>query len=145
MARILNVISHSETETLELARKVGKFFRPGDVIVLTGELGSGKTVFVRGLVSMLGMDENMVSSPSYTLVNEYISKDKQLYHFDLYRMQDVSELQEVGWDDYLQRPGLIVVEWGEKADGYLPKPYYSIEFTVLDEQQREINIGLIES
>ncbi len=145
MARILNVISHSEAETLQLARKVGQFFKPGDVVVLTGELGSGKTVFVRGLVSMLGMDENIVSSPSYTLVNEYISKDKQLYHFDLYRMHDLSELQEVGWDDYLQRQGLIVVEWGEKANGYLPKLYYSIEFTMLDEQQREINIGLVES
>ena len=93
----------------------------------------------------MGLDEEQVNSPSFTLINEYIGKEKQIYHFDLYRIHDLNELQEVGWDDYLRRPGLIVVEWGEKAEGYLPRRYYKVEFKIIDEQQREINIRSVES
>ncbi|MEA3297726.1 MAG: tRNA (adenosine(37)-N6)-threonylcarbamoyltransferase complex ATPase subunit type 1 TsaE, partial [candidate division Zixibacteria bacterium] len=97
MQRKLNIISHSEAETLALAGKLAPLFRPGNVLVLSGSLGSGKTVFVRGLAKALGHDENLVNSPSFTIVNEYPG-EKPLYHFDLYRVQDPGELYEIGWD-----------------------------------------------
>ena len=141
MSRILNVISHSESETVGLAEKLAAFFKTGDVIVLTGDLGTGKTVFVRGLAKGMGHDEDLINSPSFTIINEY-QGEKPLYHFDLYRMCDQHELYEIGWDEYLNRGGLIVVEWGEKAKNYLPSRYYQINFKLLNENEREIDISL---
>ncbi|UCG63106.1 MAG: tRNA (adenosine(37)-N6)-threonylcarbamoyltransferase complex ATPase subunit type 1 TsaE [Candidatus Zixiibacteriota bacterium] len=144
MKLILRVTSHSEDETLALAGKLASLFRGGDVLVLCGPLGSGKTVFVRGLTVALGLDESLVNSPSFTLVNEYLG-ERPVYHFDLYRLGDTSELKEIGWDDYLERDGIVVVEWGEKAGDYLPSRYYKIDFAIADESDREISIGFEES
>jgi len=143
LKRILNITSHSEDETLALAGKLANLLGPGDVLILTGILGAGKTVFVRGLATALGIDEDLVTSPSFTLVNEYAG-ERTMYHFDLYRLGDASELYEIGWEDYLNRDGLVVVEWGEKAGGLLPPCYYRIEFGIVDELQREINISYVE-
>ncbi len=140
----MNITSHSEDETLALAGKLASLFKPGDVLVLTGVLGAGKTVFVKGLAAAMGIDESLVNSPSFTIVNEYTGK-LPLYHFDLYRLDDVSELYEIGWDDYLGREGLVVIEWGEKAKEYLPARYYQVNFGIIDEQQREIDISYIEA
>lgn len=145
MALALNIVSHSEEETVALARKLATFFRSGDVIVLTGELGAGKTVFVRGLAAGLGIDEDLVNSPSFTVVNEYPGGTLPLFHFDLYRLGDPSELKEIGWDDYRRRDGLIVVEWGERAEYHLPPQYYRVLFTPRDEQERQLDIAVVES
>lgn len=140
MALALKVVSHSEEETTALAKKLAPLFRPGDLIVLTGELGAGKTVFVRGLAAALEISEDQVNSPSYTMVNEYPQGKMPLYHLDLYRLGDPSELQEIGWNDYRRREGVMVVEWGEKAEQYLPVRYYEIRFRALDEHDRDIEI-----
>ncbi|RKX29204.1 MAG: tRNA (adenosine(37)-N6)-threonylcarbamoyltransferase complex ATPase subunit type 1 TsaE [Candidatus Zixiibacteriota bacterium] len=145
MRPTLNVISHSEDETLGLAEKIGLFFKPGDVIILSGSLGAGKTVFVRGLARALQIDEELVNSPSFTIVNEYLGGSIPLYHLDLYRMGDISELNELGWDDYLQRGGIVVVEWGEKGGDWLPLPHYSVSMRIIDDTQREIDIQVIDS
>lgn len=129
---------------MALAERLSVSFQPGDVIVLTGPLGSGKTAFVKGMARGMGIDVDMVNSPTYTFVNEY-KGTRRLYHFDLYRMQDVSELREIGWDDYLSRREVIVVEWGEKAETYIPDRYYQITFTLVSDEEREINISLVES
>jgi len=144
LKRILNITSHSEDETLALAGKLANLFRPGDVLILTGILGAGKTVFVRGLAAAMGVDEGLVNSPSFTLVNEYAG-ERVIYHFDLFRLAEASELYEIGWEDYLNREGLVVVEWGEKAQALLPQRYYQIEFAIVDELQREINISYVEN
>ena len=144
MKRVLNIISHSEAETEALAKKLSAGFTPKDVILLLGKLGSGKTVFVRGLAAGLGLESDMVSSPSFTIVNEYKGKN-DLYHFDLYRIGEPEELYEIGWEDYLKRNGLVVVEWGKRAAEFLPPNYYQIEFIIRNEQEREINISLIHS
>ncbi len=144
MPKLLEIISHSEKETMSLAEKLTSLFRPGDVLVLTGQLGAGKTVFVRGLAKALKLDEDLVNSPSFTIVNEYPG-DNPLYHFDLYRLVDESELYEIGWDEYLSRNGLIVIEWGEKASSLLPEKYYKIVFEMLDETERRIDITFVEN
>lgn len=142
MAKVLQIVSHSEDETLALAEKILNLLTPDDLLVLSGELGAGKTLFVRGLARGLGLDEMHVNSPSYTIVNEYPG-EKPMYHFDLYRLGDSSELVEVGWEDYLSKKGLVVVEWGERADEFLPNRYFKIEFSILNEKEREISISLI--
>ena len=144
MALRLNITSHNESETIVLAKKLVPLFRPGDLVILKGELGAGKTAFVRGLAEALGLDREAVNSPSFTIVNEYPG-ERPLYHLDLYRINVPTELDEIGWDEYLQRPGLIVVEWGDKAGDYLPSQYYVISFEIIDENTREINVSHVQS
>ncbi|MFQ5454351.1 MAG: tRNA (adenosine(37)-N6)-threonylcarbamoyltransferase complex ATPase subunit type 1 TsaE [Candidatus Zixiibacteriota bacterium] len=144
MKKVLDIISHSEKETIALAKKLLPLFKTGDVLVLSGQLGSGKTIFVRGLALAAGINDNLVNSPSYTMLNEYPG-EKPLYHFDLYRLGDISELYELGWEEYLIRDGLIVVEWGEKAKEFLPLQYYQIDFKIIDELQRNIKLTFIEN
>jgi tRNA threonylcarbamoyladenosine biosynthesis protein TsaE len=138
---VLQVVSHSEAQTESLGNKLAERFVPGDVVVLKGRLGSGKTVFVRGLATGCGLDADKVSSPSFTFVNEYPG-EKPLYHFDFYRMTDEWELQEIGWNEYLNRNALVVAEWGERVRTELPQRYYLIEFKVVGETEREISISL---
>lgn len=142
MNNILQVVSHSEEETIALAEKIISFLKPGDLIILTGELGAGKTAFVKGLAKGLGHNSDDVNSPSYTIVNEY-QGERPLYHFDLYRIGDSSELVEIGWDEYLSRDALVVVEWGERAEDYLPKNYYRISFDIVSDREREIIISTV--
>ena len=140
--KVLNITSHSEEQTEALARKLAVSFVAGDVVVLKGSLGSGKTTFVRALVGARGIDETTVSSPSYTFVNEY-EGDPPVYHFDFYRLGDTSELYEIGWEEYLGREGLILVEWGERVGKLLPPRYYQIELQIINENERQIDITLV--
>ena len=128
---------------MALARRLATSFDAGDTIVLKGPLGAGKTVFVRGLAQGLGIDEQLVTSPSFGFVNEYAGKPP-LYHFDLYRLNDVVELYEIGWDEYLGRDGITVIEWGERAESLLPSRHYHIEFAMIDDTSRNIDIALVE-
>ncbi|MBU0985403.1 MAG: tRNA (adenosine(37)-N6)-threonylcarbamoyltransferase complex ATPase subunit type 1 TsaE [candidate division Zixibacteria bacterium] len=138
----LEIVSHAESQTEALAKKLAASFMPGDVLILKGELGSGKTTFVRALVAARGIDEHLVSSPSYSFVNEY-GGEPPLFHLDLYRIADTSELTEIGWEDYLAREGIMMVEWGERAEELLPSRYYLIEFMIVDDDERTINISLV--
>lgn len=128
---------------MALAGKLAMSFVEGDVLILKGALGSGKTTFVRALAAGRGIDESLVTSPSYTFVNEY-GGDPPLYHLDLYRLGDVSELLEIGWDEYLGREGIVLVEWGDKAADLLPERYYLLEFGIIDAERRQIDLSLVE-
>ena len=141
--KVLSITSHNEDQTVALAAKLAASFVDGDVIILTGELGSGKTTFVRALAMACGVDEDQINSPSYTFVNESPS-DPPLFHFDLYRLSDVSELTEIGWEEYLARRGIVVVEWGDRAGKMLPDRYYLAEFKIIDDQQRQIELSLVQ-
>lgn len=128
---------------MALAEKLAASFTPEDLVVLTGPLGSGKTAFVRGLAKGLGLDPAGVNSPSYTIVNEYRG-EKPLYHFDLYRINETTELFEIGWEEYLSRPGLVVAEWGEKAGDLLPDNYYQLTFAIVSDSDRSIEMSLVQ-
>lgn len=118
--------SHSATDTLEFAKKFASHLRPKDVIVLSGELGSGKTKFVEGVLTYFGL-ENEISSPTFTIVNEYQTPEFPIYHFDVYRLEDVSEFYEIGGDEYFEN-GVCLIEWGELIEEALPKNFVHIVF-----------------
>lgn len=105
--------SASESDTFELAKRLAQSFQGREVVLLTGELGAGKTIFAKGIAAGLGLEDvNQVCSPSFTLVNIYQAKFT-IFHIDLYRLGKDAEIADLGWEDYLDR-GVIVVEWGEK-------------------------------
>ena len=110
--------SNSVAETEELGAQLAARLRPGDVVAYTGDLGAGKTAFTRGIARGLGIPER-VTSPTFTIVNEYEGGRLPLFHFDLYRLGDPEELFDIGWEDYLQRGGVCAVEWSENVAGAL--------------------------
>ena len=110
----MQIISNSVEETEELGETLAKKLKDCTVLAFTGDLGAGKTAFVRGLARGLGIHER-VTSPTFTIVNEYEGK-RPLFHFDLYRINSADELFDIGWEDYLARGGICAVEWSERAE-----------------------------
>ena len=118
----MEYISNSAQETEALGERLAARLQPGDVIAYTGDLGAGKTAFTRGLARGLGV-AGRVTSPTFTIVNEYEGGRLPLFHFDLYRMDSPEELFDIGWEDYLARGGVCAVEWSENvADALEDEP-----------------------
>ena len=117
----MEFISHSPEQPEWIGEQLARQLRPGDVIAYYGGLGAGKTAFTRGLARGLGVTEP-VTSPTYTIVNEYLSGRMPLFHFDMYRLSSGEELFDIGWEDYLQRGGVCAVEWSENVDDALESP-----------------------
>ena len=120
-------ISHSEEETKEFAKKIAAHSKKGDIIVLSGELGSGKTKFTEGFLEQFNLQDEL-SSPTFTIVNEYDAPDFPIYHFDVYRLEDTDEFYAIGGDEYFSK-GICIIEWGEKIEELLPKSYLKISFS----------------
>ena len=114
----MTVITKSPEQTELLGKKLAELLCPGDVIAYYGDLGAGKTAFTRGLAAGLGIRE-AVTSPTYTIVNEYLSGRMPLFHFDMYRLSSSEELFDIGWEDYLARGGVCAVEWSENVEDAL--------------------------
>ena len=112
--------SKSENDTKKLAIKMASMLKKGDLIVLCGELGSGKTKFTEGFLTYFGL-ENEISSPTFTIVNEYKNNDINIYHFDVYRIGDVEEMDEVGFDEYVSGEGVSLIEWANLIEEILPE------------------------
>ena len=110
----MEFITHSPAETEAVGAALGRVIPAGTVIAYEGDLGAGKTAFTRGLARGLGCAEQ-VTSPTYTIVNEYISGRLPLFHFDMYRLRSADDLWDIGWDDYLDRNGVCAVEWSENV------------------------------
>lgn len=122
-----NVISNSTEDTLALGRKMAPLLKKGDVIVLTGDLGSGKTLLVSGVLDFYNKKDE-VSSPTFTIVNEYdIKQDLKLFHFDVYRLDSPDEFLAIGGDEFFYN-GVCLIEWGEKIDELLPNDCLRINF-----------------
>ena len=134
------IISNSEEETKLIGRKFAKDLKKGDVIVLTGDLGSGKTKFTEGILQFFGL-ENEISSPTFNIVNEYVNRDVNVYHFDVYRLEDEDEFYAIGGEEYFEK-GICLIEWGEMIESALPNKYIQISFSrnLEDENVREIVI-----
>lgn len=133
-------VSHSEEETMNLAKKIAANSKVGDIIVLSGDLGSGKTKFTEGFLSFFNMQDE-ISSPTFTIVNEYNSKDVNLYHFDVYRLLDISEFYEIGGDEYFTK-GICIIEWGELIKEALPPDYLEISFSRKDNDENSRTLTL---
>lgn len=116
----LKVIQTScEDETIELGFRIGKNCKGGEIIALSGDLGAGKTYFVKGIGKGLGIVDRVINSPTFLICQSYTSGRLPLYHFDIYRLSDFSEIEDIGWYDYLGNGGVIVIEWAEKIEEYI--------------------------
>ena len=130
--------TNSPAETEAVGAALGAVLKPGTVIAYRGDLGAGKTAFTRGLARGLGAGE-IVTSPTYTIVNEYLSGRMPLFHFDMYRLASSDDLWDIGWEDYLDRGGVCAVEWSENVDDAMENAIYvTIEKT--GEESRRITI-----
>ena len=117
--------SYSEKETFELGYKLGKEAKPGQVFTMVGDLGVGKTVFTKGLARGLEIDEP-ISSPTFTIVQVYEEGRLPFYHFDVYRIGDVEEMDEIGYEDYVYGQGVCLIEWANLIEEILPEHYKEI-------------------
>ena len=134
----MEYITTSPEQTEQIGTALAKQLLPGTVIAYLGDLGAGKTAFTRGLAKGLGAGEP-VTSPTYTIVNEYLSGRIPLFHFDMYRLHSADELFDIGWDDYLERGGICAVEWSENVAEAMEDPI-TVRIDKLDENRRRITI-----
>ena len=133
------MLSSSIEETIHFGKQFAKRLNPGDVVCLDGDLGAGKTHFVKGIASFYGINSSEVHSPTFTLINEY-QGSVSLYHFDCYRINNEQEAIEIGTEEYLYGNGISIVEWPEKIRTLLPSKSIWVHLTHLNEFKREITI-----
>ena len=129
--------SRNETDTIELAQNIESEKFPNMVICLDGELGSGKTVFVKGFAQALGIEEN-ITSPTFNLVKEYDQGELPLYHMDMYRAED--NVESIGIEEYFNKDGVTIIEWAEMVEDYLPSERLDVKFVIVDENTRIIKL-----
>ena len=131
------ITSRSIEDTMELAENIESEKFPGMIICLDGELGSGKTVFVKGFAKSLGLEET-ITSPTFNIVKEYTSGEMPLYHMDVYRLEDGDE--SIGFNDYFNSDGVSIIEWSELISDILPEERLDIKFKIIDENTRIIKL-----
>jgi len=137
----LKYITNSDKETLELGERLGACLTAGDLIALIGGLGSGKTLFTKGIALGLGLGpETIITSPSFSIVNEY-DYGRVFYHMDLFRLEGLSDLRLTGLEEYLHVGGVVVMEWADLWPAILPENRVEVRFEILDEQRRDITIS----
>lgn len=132
-------VSLSPLQTEQIGEALGKTLKGGEVIAFRGGLGMGKTCFTRGLARGLGCTDS-VTSPTFALINEYLSGRLPLYHFDMYRISGWEDLYSTGYFDYIEQCGVIAAEWSENIENALPEDTIYVEFSRLDDTKREITI-----
>lgn len=120
----IEIVSNSVEDTLKIGKKLASILSQGDVVVLTGELGSGKTKFVEGFLQQFDL-QNEISSPTFNIINEYVRGDDKIYHFDVYRLEDSDEFYAIGGEEYFEN-GICLIEWGELISDVLPPEYIHI-------------------
>lgn len=136
---VLDFISHSAAQTSRIGQRLGELLHLGDVVLLLGEFGAGKTHFAKGVAQGLGSSD-LVNSPSFVLINEYRSGERHrrapIYHIDLYRIESQAELAGIGLDDALSGDGFCLIEWAERAQGWLPADHLAVSFQHLSDTKR---------
>ena len=134
----MEFITHSPEETEKIGEALAKSLQPGTILAYRGDLGAGKTAFTRGLARGLGCQET-VTSPTYTIVNEYLGGRLPLFHFDMYRLASSDDLWDIGWEDYLDREGVCAVEWSENVQDAMENAV-TVTIEKLGENTRRITI-----
>ena len=134
----MEFITNSPEQTEAVGAALGNILKPGTILAYRGDLGAGKTAFTRGLARGLGYNEP-VTSPTYTIVNEYLGGRLPLFHFDMYRLASSDDLWDIGWDDYLERGGICAVEWSENVEDAMENAIY-ITIHKTGEETRRIEI-----
>ncbi len=132
------IISTSDRDTMEAGAALGRTLRPGDVVALCGDLGAGKTQFVKGLVRGIGAAEAAVTSPTFTLIHEYPGGPFPVFHADLYRLESVEEAFGIGLEDYFDREGVTAIEWADKFPELIPGGARWIRLRLGNGNEREI-------
>ena len=132
-------LTKSADETIELGKKIGAFLLPNDVIALIGPLGAGKTTFIQGIAEGIGV-KDYVTSPTFIIINEY-QGHLPFYHVDLYRLDEVKDIEDLGIEEYFKRGGVCVIEWAEKLKDLLPAKAERIEIEVVSENERKICVS----
>lgn len=131
------IITKSPEETKKLGKEISKLVKPGDLLAFYGELGAGKTCFIQGISEGLEV-KDYVTSPSFTIINEYQGKIP-IYHFDVFRVSNIEEIIELGYEEYFYGEGLTVIEWAEKIENLLPKDHLKIEIKFKTSYERKIS------
>jgi tRNA threonylcarbamoyladenosine biosynthesis protein TsaE len=132
------MITNSAEETMLIGEKLAKTLKPGDMIALSGDLGSGKTTFTKGIGKGLGVkNPKRINSPTFVLIKEYNGKIP-LYHLDLYRLDDLKEIENLAIEEYVYGNGVTVIEWAEKMKQLLPKKHILVKFKVKGDNKREV-------
>ena len=134
----MEFLTNSPEETEAVGKRLGETLKPGAVIAYQGDLGAGKTAFTRGLARGLGCTD-IVTSPTYTIVNEYLSGRMPLFHFDMYRLRSSDDLWDIGWEDYLDRNGVCAVEWSENVRDALEDPV-TVRIEKIGDDSRRITL-----
>lgn len=135
---MLTVRSASPEETVEIGRVLSEQLLPGDFLNLNGSLGAGKTLLVKGVGQGLGLNPDLVTSPTFSIMNEYTGIEPPLYHFDLYRLQNDLELEQIGYEDYFYGSGITVVEWGDRFRYRLPEQRVDIVLESFGHKNRKL-------
>ena len=139
-----SIVTHSELETIEAGRQFAQRLQVQDIVALYGDLGSGKTRFVKGIALGLG-NPDTITSPTFTIVSELRHGRIPVYHFDCYRIKNISELDEIGYDEYLNDEGICVIEWADIIQDRLTAPRYDIHFSMGEQDsQRIITIQVVQ-
>lgn len=139
MKDLLQFKTNNATETEELGRKLGEALKGGEVIAMTGDLGAGKTTMTKALAKGLGIDDH-VTSPTFTILNEYEGRLK-LFHFDVYRIDDIEEMYDLGFEEYIYGDGVSIIEWSNLIKEILPDDTINIEILATDDEKRNIKIS----
>ncbi|NQT30576.1 MAG: tRNA (adenosine(37)-N6)-threonylcarbamoyltransferase complex ATPase subunit type 1 TsaE [Candidatus Saganbacteria bacterium] len=135
----MEIKTRSADETIELGKKIGAFLMPNEIIALSGHLGAGKTTLIQGIAVGVGVAD-YVTSPTFIIINEYNGR-LPFFHVDLYRLNDATEVEDLGIEEYFERGGVCVIEWAEKLGDLAPKNFQLVKIEILGENERKICVS----
>ena len=136
-------VSNSEEETMEFGRNLAKKLKEKDIVCIYGDLGAGKTCLVKGIVDGLGVTDEYVRSPTFTVINKYC-ENNPVYHLDFYRIETEKEIEELGIEEFYGKEGITLIEWPEKIAKYLIQARWEVKIDILGENKRKLNVNLLE-
>lgn len=136
---MLIITTRGPEQTKLWGERLGKYLEKGDIVCLIGGLGVGKTLFGQGVAKGLGVTDEYVTSPTFLMMREYHTSRLPLFHFDLYRLESIRELYDLGYEEYFFGDGVTIIEWAEKIQELIPIEYLRVEITWINENTREIN------